>query len=245
MVKSLVWITGASGGLGEALAATAPWEDARIIGISRRPPQGIEHLQVDLADPGSWRKVEASFAEELSGFEGDRVVLIQAAGMLDPMGFAGELDSDTYASNVIVNSAAPQVLGNMFLKAVASVDADRHLVMITSGAASSVYPGWASYGAAKAAVDQWVRDVGAEQDLRGGARVISIAPGTVDTEMQKQLRETDERDFPNRGKFVDLHADGKLTPATDVAAKMWSLLDRPLDNGSVVDLRKLATSSAS
>lgn len=239
MVKSLIWISGASGGIGAALAQTVPWDDARTIGISRRAPGGIEHVQADLAEPEDWKRVEASFTEELADFEGDRVVFVQAAGDLGPVGFAGEVDTRAYARSAVLNCAAPLVLGHMFLKAVAGLDAQRHLVLITSGAASSIYPGWASYGASKAAVDQWVRDVGAEQDARGGVQVAAVAPGTVDTAMQKGLRDSSERDFPNRQKFVDLHAAGKLTPPEDVAEKMWSLLDYGLDNGSVVDLRKL------
>lgn len=240
MVKSLIWITGASGGIGAALAETVPWEDARVIGVSRRPPVGIEHLEADLSDPAGWRKVDASFTEELADFDGERVILVQAAGDLHPIGFAGEVDTEAYARSVVLNSAAAQVLGHMFLRAARSVNAECHLVMITSGAAQSVYPGWASYGAAKAAVDQWVRDVGAEQESRGGVNVISIAPGTVDTDMQKTLRETNDQDFPNRQKFVDLHAAGKLTPPTEAAEKMWAVLGQGLDNGSVVDLRKLS-----
>lgn len=240
MVKSLIWITGASSGIGAALAQTVPWKDARIIGISRRPPVGIEHVEADLSDPSAWSKVGLSFAEELAHFEGDRVVFIQAAGDVESIGFAGEVDTDAYARSVVLNSAAPQVLGHMFLKAARSVNAERHLMMMSSGAAQSVYPGWASYGASKAAMDQWVRDAGAEQDLRGGVKIVSIAPGTVDTGMQKTLRETDARDFPNRQKFVDLHAAGKLTPPEEAAEKMWGVLGQGLDNGSVVDLRKLA-----
>ena len=111
--------------------------------------------------------------------------------------------------------------------------------MFTSGAAKSVYPGWSSYGAGKAAIDQWVRNAGAEQDIRGGVQVLSVAPGTVDTGMQAILRETSVDDFPSRQKFVDLHAAGKLSDPADVARRIWSLLDRGLDNGSVVDLRDL------
>ncbi|MBW3550598.1 MAG: SDR family NAD(P)-dependent oxidoreductase [Proteobacteria bacterium] len=40
-------------------------------------------------------------------------------------------------------------------------------------------PVFAAYGAAKAAVDQWVRDVGAEQERRGGVHVVAVAPGTI------------------------------------------------------------------
>ncbi len=241
MANALVWISGASSGIGAAMAATVPWDGARVIGISRRPPPGpgVEHLEADLSDPSSWPAVSASFVADLAEFDGDTVAFVQAAGTIEPMGFAGEVDPEDYAANVVLNSAAPQVLGHLFLAAARDVEAARHLVMFTSGAAKSVYPGWSSYGAAKAATDQWVRNAGAEQDIRGGVKVLSVAPGTVDTGMQRILRQTSVDDFPSRQKFVDLHAAGKLSDPTEVAKRIWSLLDRGLDNGSVVDLRDL------
>ncbi len=240
MTNALIWISGASGGIGQALARTVPWPDARVIGISRTPLDGIEHVEADLSDPASWPTVGAAFRREVEGFDGDRVGFIHAAGTLDPMGFVGEVDDDTYARNVVLNSASPQVLGDLFVSAVRDVAAQRFLVMLTSGAAKSVYPGWSSYGAAKAGVDQWVRNVGAEQDARGGVRVMAVAPGTVDTGMQALMRKTPERDFPSRQKFVDLHAQGKLADPDDVARDMWGLLDADLENGAIVDLRDLA-----
>ena len=241
-MSALIWISGASGGIGQALARTVPWESARVIGISRTPLAGIDHLEADLSDPDSWPAVDQSFHTELQGFTGERVVFVHAAGTLDPMGFVGEVDTDTYGRNVILNSASPQVLGQMFVAAVRDVPVPRHLVMLTSGAAKSVYPGWSSYGAAKASVDQWVRNVGAEQSSRGGVQVIAIAPGTVDTGMQSLLRQTSAEDFPSRQKFVDLHAAGKLSDPDAVARDIWGLLDRDLENGSIVDLRDLAPS---
>jgi NAD(P)-dependent dehydrogenase (short-subunit alcohol dehydrogenase family) len=248
MSDTLIWISGASAGIGRELAATIPWDGARVIGISRTPPEGpggIEHLQADLADPADWQAVGSSFEKELAGFGGRRVVFVHAAGTVEPVGFAGEVDTDPYSKNVLLNSASPQVLGHLFLAAARDVDAERHLVMMTSGAARSVYPGWSAYGASKAAVDQWVRNVGAEQEARGGVRVISVAPGTVDTAMQAKLRETPEDQFPKRQKFVDLHESGKLTAPEEVARDIWALLERGLDNGSVVDLRELAREGSS
>ncbi len=239
-MTELVWISGASSGIGQALVESVPWPSARVIGICRRPPTGAEHLAADLADPASWDDVEASFGRELQGYHGDRVVFIHAAGTIVPMGFAGEVDTPASCRNVLLNSAAPQVLGHMFLAAVARhSQARRHLVMLTSGAAKSVYPGWSTYGGAKAAIDQWVRDVGAEQELRGGVRVLAVAPGTVDTDMQSMIRSTGPEDFPSRQKFLDLYEGGKLISPREVATRMWQLLDRDLDNGSVVDLRDL------
>ena len=239
MAKALIWISGASSGIGQALAATVPFDDARVIGISRSEPPDVEHLEADLADPSSWEAVGASFRKELEGFDGDVVVFFQAAGTLDPMGFAAEVDTAEYTRNVLVNSASPQVLGQAFLAAARDLDARRHLVIITSGAASSVYPGWSSYGAGKAAVDQWVRDVGAEQEERGRVQVLAIGPGTVDTGMQAKIRETPEDQFPKREKYVGLHEEGKLSDPEDVARRLWELLDAGLENGTVSSLREL------
>ncbi|MGB9376274.1 MAG: SDR family NAD(P)-dependent oxidoreductase [Mycobacteriales bacterium] len=241
MSQSLVWISGASSGIGRALVDTVPWPGSKIVGLSRRTAPGTQHLGVDLADPTSWPVVHASFRREAAQFTGERVVFVQAAGTLSPIGFAGEVQADDYTHNVVLNSAAPQVLGHMFLEATRDLSASRHLLMLTSGAASSVYPGWSSYGAAKAATDQWVRNVGAEQGIRGGAQVLAVGPGTVDTDMQRQLRETSASQFAQRQKFLDLHEQGQLSDPYDVAAKIWSLLDGGLDSGSVVDLRKLPT----
>ena len=236
---ALIWLSGASGGIGRALVATVPWSRARVIGISRRQDSNsIEHIDADLSDPRQWSRIGARFREATAGFGGDRVVFIQAAGTIQPIGFVGAVDTRGYQENVLLNSAAPQVLGHLFIEAVQDLPAKLHLVKITSGAAKSIYPGWASYGAAKAGVDQWVRDTGAEQG-RDGVQVLAVAPGTVDTEMQTQLRATTPDEFPMRQKFIDLHRDGKLSNPADVARQIWQLLDVPYDNGSVLDLRQL------
>ena len=237
--NTLIWISGASSGIGQALAAGVPWTGSRVIDISRRGTPGLEHVAADLADPASWDAVAESFRQELAAFDGDRAVFVHAAGTIDPMGFAAEVDPAAYRRNVVLNAAAPQALGQAFVAAAAGRPGRRHVVMLTSGAAKSVYPGWSSYGAAKAAVDQWVRNVGAEQDLRGGVHVMAVAPGTVDTAMQRTIRDTPEEAFPQRQKFVDLHEGGKLADPAGVAAKVWGLLDAKLDNGAVVDLRDL------
>lgn len=240
MNETLIWISGASGGIGQGLIRTVPaaWGSARVIGIGRHEAPGAEHLAADLAVPEHWERVAASFKKELAAFEGDRVAFIHAAGTLNPIGFAGEVDTAAYLTNVLVNSASPQALGHLFIEHSRHLKAKRHYVVMTSGAAKSVYPGWSSYGAAKAAVDQWIRDVGAEQELRGGAvQVMAIGPGTVDTGMQAMMRATPVEDFPNRQKFIDLFEAGKLASPDDVGRGIWGCLDAGLPNGSVLDLR--------
>ena len=46
-------------------------------------------------------------------------------------------------------------------------------------------------------------------------------------------------DFPSRQKFLDLYKQGKLSDPQDVAGQVWALTSLELDNGSVIDLRKL------
>jgi benzil reductase ((S)-benzoin forming) len=240
MSDAIVWISGASAGLGAALAASVPFAGARVIDISRSGgAAGTEHLPADLADPASWAAVEEHFAAQLGGFEGSRAVFVHNAGVITPVGFAGEVDSAAYRAHVLLNSAAPQVLGHAFLRALDGFGGRADLVMLTSGAARNPYEGWSGYCAGKAAVDHWVRTVGAEQARRGGCRVVAVAPGVLATGMQEAIRGADPRDFPAVAKFHDLHERGDLRAPADAAQGVWRLLERDLDNGAVVDLRAL------
>ncbi len=237
MAASLVFISGASSGIGLALARSVPFE-ARVIDLSRRGAAGFEHVACDLSAPEGWRAAAESFERELSGFAGERVVFVHCAGTIEPIGYAGEVDADSYRRNVMLNSAAPQVLGDAFLRAARGTAAACQLVMISSGAARSAYEGWTSYGAGKAAVDQWVRTAGAEQAHRGGrCRIVAVAPGVVETAMQEQIRKTSAGDFHELEKFIELHEGGALRAPEDAAREIWRLLERDLENGAVVDLR--------
>jgi NAD(P)-dependent dehydrogenase (short-subunit alcohol dehydrogenase family) len=239
-----VIVSGASSGIGLALARSTPWPGSRVVGVSRRPPAGLEHLAADLADPAQWDRVASFFEREVAGFAGERVVFVHAAGTLEPIGFAGEVDAAAYRRAVLLGAACPQVLGDAFLRTAASARAECWLVFVTSGAAKHVYPGWSAYGAGKAAIDQWARTAGVEQELRGGrVRVLAVAPGIVDTAMQEQIRAMPACDFPEVARFVGLFQSGELRDPAAVAAEIWSLLGRRLPNGAVVDLRDLADSA--
>ncbi|GAA1719747.1 SDR family oxidoreductase [Kribbella yunnanensis] len=237
--RALVWISGASAGLGAALAATVPFEVVELIDISRRGgTAGAHHLRVDLADPASWPAVAEDFDRRTTDFTGDVVVFIHGAATLTPLGSADRVDSAQYTRNVLLNSAAAQVLGHAFLTAVARVQCEKHLIMVSSGAARRPHEGESSYGAGKAAIDQWVRTVGPEQDRRtSGCRVISVSPGAVDTEMQAELRASSDEQVPEVRRFRQLEADGQLAKPEDVARIIWSLLDRELPNGAVLHVR--------
>lgn len=238
MSDSTVFVTGASRGIGRALAETVPFH-AKVVDVSRSGTAGFEHVAADLSSAAGWDTLRARFEREFADFTGERAVLIHAAGTLRPIGFAGEVDDQAYRDNVLVNSAAGQIVGHLFLAATRHLEARRELVMITSGAASSAYEGWSAYGAGKAALEQWVRTVGLEQERRGGALVVGIAPGVVATAMQEHIREQSPADFPRVQRFHELHDNDQLRDPEDVARQLWQVLERGPDNGAVLDLRDL------
>ncbi len=239
---TLAIVTGASSGIGLALARHAARAGAVVATVSRRQAPGAVHLAADLSNPEAWSGVVAWMTEVVASHPGHDAALFHCAATLDPIGFAGEVDPGAYTSEVLLDSAAPQVLGAGFLAAVAGRAERAVVVMVTSGAAVHVYPGWSGYAAGKAAVDQWVRTVGAEQEARGGrVRVVAVAPGVVGTAMQEAIRATEPDRFPRRDRFVRLHAEGGLRRPEDVAAELWSLAGRAdLPNGAVGDLGELA-----
>lgn len=237
-MSDLVIITGASSGLGLALARNVPFQ-AKVVDISRSgpPDEDIDHMAADLSDPRSWQIVGTEIGTLVERHQPNRGVFIHAAGTLTPMGFAGEVDTAAYLSNVVLNSASGQVLGHLFLQAIAGRAGTHDLVMISSGAARSVYPGWSSYGAGKAALDQWVRNVGSEQTERGGVRVSAIAPGVVATAMQDEIRGMSEHEFPNVERFRQLHDEGDLQEPEEAARKVWDAIEAGIETGSVIDVR--------
>ncbi len=240
---SIAWVSGASSGIGAALAAQAP-DFGQVIDVSRSGgTAGTVHLPADLSDPASWPEVVRAMSDTLAEERPQRAVFIHNAGTLDPIGPAHEVDAQAYTAQVLLDSAAPQVLGAGFLRAVAAVPSvtDAALVLISSGAATSAYEGWSAYGAGKAAVDQWVRTAGAEQArLDRGVRVLSIAPGVVATPMQEHIRDQDESTFPGVERFRQLHADGALTTPQEAAAAIWMITTDPtVSSGSVLDVRRL------
>jgi benzil reductase ((S)-benzoin forming) len=243
VVDTLLWISGASSGIGAALAQTVPYANAHVVDISRSGgTPGTEHLPADLADPAAWSAIAAHFLVRLADFDGSHVVFVHAAGVLEPIGFSGEVDHARYRTMVMVNCAAPPVLGDAFLNAleVSAFDGTADLVFISSGAAQRPTEGWSAYCAGKAGQDMWVRTAGAEQTRRKrGRRLLSIAPGVVATKMQEQIRATDERDFPSVERFHRLHEQGALLAPRDSAERIWAAVTSDAASGTVIDVRDM------
>jgi benzil reductase ((S)-benzoin forming) len=182
VAETIVWITGATQGIGAALARKMPYPDARVINISRREHPDLETLQADLTDPASWDRIVEHLASELAAFDGRRAVFVHNAIYGGAVGFAGVVDPAEQRRQVYANVAAPLVIGDGFVRAC-DPRFESGLVMISSAAARHAMEAFAVYGAAKAAIEQWVRAVRAERDRLGvGPWVVAVRPGFVATE---------------------------------------------------------------
>jgi NAD(P)-dependent dehydrogenase (short-subunit alcohol dehydrogenase family) len=99
--------------------------------------------------------------------------------------------------------------------------------MTSSGAATYAYQTWGAYGASKAALNHLAMTIGAEEP---DVTTIAIRPGTVDTEMQRELREVHHATMTpeDAKKFADLKSSGKLLKPEQPGHVMAKLvLDAP------------------
>ena len=234
----LAVVTGASRGIGAGIAAAAT-ADGSVVAVCNRSASNFERqLTVDLSRPESWPEFAMWFDTLVDEVAPARIVAVHNAATLTPIGFAGEVDAESYASNVLLNSAAPQVVGDAIIRTALRAATPTVLVQLSSGAGKNPYPGWTSYCASKAAVDMWVRSVGLEQADRDDlVRALSISPGVVATAMQAEIRNSDSDAFPNVERFQDLHDDGYLADPTEVGATIWKIARAETwANGTVGDL---------
>ena len=249
---SLVILTGASRGLGQAMAAQYLAGGAFVLGLSRRESAelrasgagGLEQWPADLADP---LPVAARLGEWLAGFERRaggrppaRVRLIHNAAMLREPGDVADSAPDDLARSLRIGLEAPVALTATFLRATAHwAAADRRVLFVSSGLGRRAMAGSAAYCAQKAGLDHFARALALEEGARShGARVASVAPGIIDTDMQKQLRGADAQRFPEQATFAGFHSSGALDSPAAAAAKVIALLERA-DYGAnpVTDVR--------
>ena len=277
MKKHLYIVTGASRGMGLAMALQLLKPDNFLLCISRTSPDSLgatartmqadlEHWPLDL-DHGlqagamltQWlgSRKPGSFAS---------ATLINNAAVLPRIVPLSQADPAELSKALRVGLEAPMQLTAAFLHgtegwldAMAAQDAAgpgappgaspgsaqaflRRVLNISSGNGRGAMASQAIYSAAKAGLDHFTRCLALEEALKAqGARVCSLAPGVVDTDMQTYLRAADAESFPDHARFVDLKAQGHLSSPADAAAQVLAYLARP-DFGSnpVADLRDAA-----
>ncbi|MDU0371065.1 SDR family NAD(P)-dependent oxidoreductase [Hymenobacter endophyticus] len=230
-------ITGASRGLGKALAETLLQQpDTFVLGVSRHATIAhprYQHQPLDLSDmlavQNNLHKVFPPFSEASS------ITLINNAGVVGEIGYMGEQQNEHFEFVFDVNLIAPAMLMNTFLRTYSGLPVTRTILNISSGAAQRPVDGWAAYSASKAALDALSRTAQKEQDIRGtGVRIRSLAPGVLDTAMQEHIRSADVQHFSEADKFLGLHRGGQLVKPAEVASRIVAWLQSDKMTSEVV-----------
>ena len=190
MTESIVWISGATAGIGGALSRSVPYPNARVINLSRRQHRDFETVPFDLTLPQTYQAVGDHFSRELQGFRGRRAIFIHCARHIGSRGAVTETDREEYRASIQANVVAPLVLGEMFLRALTG-GYEGGLVLMSSAAAAYPVEGSASYCAAKAAIEMWVKVVQRELYQRAGAWVVAIRPGVLDQAIAHERGDAD------------------------------------------------------
>jgi NAD(P)-dependent dehydrogenase (short-subunit alcohol dehydrogenase family) len=180
-------ITGASMGLGRAIAhalAQRGWSlvvDARRPGLlagAMRGLAGVTELPGDVTDPAH----RVNLAAEVHRM-GRLDLLVNNASRLGPspqpelLSYPLDELKRVYAANVFAPLAFIQLLAGPLAAAAGTI------VNVSSDAATEAYPGWGGYGSAKAALDQLTAILAAEQPR---LRCYAFDPGDMRTDLHQQ-----------------------------------------------------------
>lgn len=243
-MKRLAIVTGASRGLGRAMARQLADQGWQVLGISRRSDDTLpfEQWRLDLADaPAAAKKLEA-WLRGLDPARFAETALIHNAALLAPPGSIDAADDADTSTALRVGVEAPVTMSAAFLRATRGWAGARKLLFISSGLGRRAMAGAATYCATKAALDHFARALALDEALHAnGARIVSLAPGVIDTDMQVQLRSSDPLRFSERERFAQFHRDGLLDSPDAAAAKVLAYLARA-DYGAnpVADVRDAA-----
>jgi NAD(P)-dependent dehydrogenase (short-subunit alcohol dehydrogenase family) len=220
-------ITGASKGLGRALALRFAEEGAVRLALVARNAAALERLRAQIgascpgtqvlaipADLGRDGDVERVAALTLDAFGGRLDVLVNNASDLGPtpMPYLLDFPPEAFRYTLNVNLIAPFLLIKKLLPAM--IEQGGSIINVTSDAGITGYAGWGAYGISKFGLEGLSQTWAAE--LEGTAvRVNWVDPGNMNTDMHRAAEpEEDPTQWADpadvTGVFVYLASDASL-----------------------------------
>ncbi len=226
----LAIITGGSKGLGAALCDNFIQQGFRVVEFSRSAPHPYS-IHADLAMPELSQDVIAKALANLAGEPWQEIVIINNAGVLDPIGPVSRKDRSAIIANINTNFTSALLFLADAVAQFQSHPARKTIVNVSSGAALNGYAGWSLYCAAKAGLENFIRALAAEQQAEPFPIVpINIIPGVIDTGMQAAIRQSAKADFPDVDRFIQRRDNGELRAPAEVAAAIARIVAMPFLN---------------
>jgi NAD(P)-dependent dehydrogenase (short-subunit alcohol dehydrogenase family) len=250
MAQHLYILTGASRGMGFAMAEQLLAGGNTLVAISRKSSPALKATATRAgAEFEEWHHDLAQaipVAQKLGSWLGHQgtghwasATLINNAGTLAVIKPLSDADPVDLSHALRVGLEAPMQLTAAFLHATRDWTGERKVLNISSGLGRRAMASQAAYCAAKAGMDHFTRCVALDEEpKRNGARICSLAPGVIDTDMQTALRAADPHAFPDIGNFRSLQKEGQLSSPVDAAARVLGYLMRPdFGKNPVADVR--------
>lgn len=190
--NEVVLITGASRGIGEAAAHAFAEAGARVV-LAARTRQAVEDIAAEIGaralavacDVSDYASVQSACAKAKETF-GDVTILINNAGVIDPISHLAKVDPAKWAQAIEINLTG---VFNAMRCVLAPMQATGRgtIITVSSGAAHNPIEGWSHYCASKAGAAM-LTDC-AHKELSGeGLRIMGLSPGTVATQMQRDIK---------------------------------------------------------
>lgn len=187
-----VVVTGASRGIGEAAARAFGGAGANVV-LLARSGDAIGRIAREIGDRtlavtcdvSSWSQMKAAVDQAVWRFGGVDV-LVNNAGVIEPISMLRNSDPAAWSKAFDIN------LKGVFhgMRAVVPVMRKRGggtVLTVGSGAAYNALEGWSHYCASKAAALMLTKALHKEE-ARAGIRALSLSPGTVATDMQREIK---------------------------------------------------------
>jgi 3-oxoacyl-[acyl-carrier protein] reductase len=221
-----VIVTGASRGLGLAIAKALGVSGYRVLAVARSQTEELQALSAavtqaghgavqfhpfDLLETGAMAQFVSRLRQEVGPLYG----LVNNAG-LGTAGVLAMMRDEQIESLIRLNTLSPILLTRHVVRSMMSGRAGR-IVNISSIVATTGYQGLSVYSATKAALIGFTRSLAREVG-QFGVTVNAVAPGFVDTEMTREL------DAKQREQIVRRSALRRLPEPADVAAAVEFLL---------------------
>lgn len=192
MTSKTVMITGASRGIGAEAARVFANAGANVA-LLARSQDDIAALAGEIGERAiaipcnvaRYGEMSAAVATTVQVF-GGLDVLINNAGVVDPISHLGDADPDAWGQLIDINVKG--VFNGMHTALPAmKAQGGGSILTISSGAAHNAIEAWSAYCASKAAVNMMGRSLHLEE-AANGIRAIGLSPGTVATEMQRKIK---------------------------------------------------------